>query len=364
MSEHSEPEERTEDPTDRRMQQLRKDGSVHLSTEISQLLPLMIGFVSLGFIWQLLFTHMRQVLIKAFQMISDSEPLTVSSLHSGFVGLVFRLAPTIIMLVTIIAFCATLAVMVQTKWNVKEKLIHFKFDQLNPISGLKRVFSINGLVNTLKAIVKLLLIIPVSYFALKSFAPQMVMMVHLTVPEILAFTGAAMMSLFWKVMYILIPIAIFDFFWTKHQWLKQNRMTKHEVKDERKSVEGDESTRRKIQFKGLQRIMQRIMKSVPQADVVITNPTHYAVALRYDRERMAAPTVLAKGQGFLALRIKEIAKESGVPVLERKALARALYQSVEVGTEIPSGLFRAVAEVLAYVYRLKNPYKYWQAEAS
>jgi flagellar biosynthesis protein FlhB len=364
MSEHSEPEERTEEPTDRRMQQLRKDGSVHTSTEISQLLPLVIGFVSLGFIWQLLFTHMRQVLIKSFQMISDSEPLTVATLHSGFVGLVYRLAPTIIMLVMIIALCATLAVMVQTKWNIKEKLIHFKFDQLNPITGVKRVFSINGLVNTLKAIVKLILIIPVSYFALKSFAPQMVMMVHLTVPEILAFTGAAMMSLFWKVMYILIPIAIFDFFWSKHQWLKQNRMTKHEVKDERKSVEGDESTRRKIQFKGLQRIMQRIMKSVPQADVVITNPTHYAVALRYDRERMAAPTVLAKGQGFLALRIKEIAKDCGVPVLERKALARALYQSVEVGTEIPSGLFKAVAEVLAYVYRLKNPYKYWQAEAS
>jgi flagellar biosynthesis protein FlhB len=132
-------------------------------------------------------------------------------------------------------------------------------------------------------------------------------------------------------------------------------MTKQEVKDERKAQEGDETTKRKIIAKGLQRIQQRIMFSVPRADVVITNPTHFAVALRYDRGKDAAPTVVAKGQDYLALKIREIARASGVPIVERKALARALYASTEVGKEIPRELFRAVAEVLAYVYRLKGP---------
>lgn len=364
MSENSQPEERTEEPSDRRMNQIRQEGSVHQSTEISQLIPLMIGFIVLGFVWQSLYVNMQYVLKKSFQMISDTEPLTVDGLNNGFAGLVYKLAPSVILLVLTIALFAALAVFIQTKGNVREKLIKIKLDQLNPINGVKRVFSINGLVNTLKAVVKLMLILPIAFYALKAFAPQMVMMVHLTIPEIMAFTGSAMISIFWKVMYILIPMAIFDYFWSKHQWLKQNRMTKQEVKEERKSVEGDETTRRKIQTKGLQRIMQRINQSVPQADVVITNPTHYAVALRYDREKMAAPTVVAKGRGFLAQRIKEIARKSGVPVLERKPLARALYASVEVGTEIPAELFKAVAEVLAYVYRLKNPYKYWSAEAT
>lgn len=179
--------------------------------------------------------------------------------------------------------------------------------------------------------------------------------------EIFVFTGTEMHQLFWRIMYILIGIAIFDYFWGKFQWFKQNKMTKDEVKDERKAVEGDEMTRRKIIQKGLARIAQRLKTAVPKADVVVTNPTHYAVALQYDKKSMKAPTVVAKGTGFMALRIREIAKESGVPILERKPLARALHASVEVGKEIPYELYKAVAEVLAYVYKLKNPWAHRKA---
>ena len=164
-------------------------------------------------------------------------------------------------------------------------------------------------------------------------------------------------------MTVLIVMAIFDYAWTKYQWLRNNKMTKTEVKDERKAMEGDEETKRKIQAKGLARIAQRLRESVPQADVIITNPTHFSVALKYDRGNMSAPIVVAKGQDHLALKIREIAKEFNIPILERKPLARALYASCEVGTEIPHDLFKAVAEVLAYVYRLKNPWGYQKQQS-
>ncbi|MCB0330939.1 MAG: EscU/YscU/HrcU family type III secretion system export apparatus switch protein, partial [Bdellovibrionales bacterium] len=222
--------------------------------------------------------------------------------------------------------------------------------------GVKRMFSPKTFVRTGASILKLTIILPIAYYALKKFAPSMVMLMHLNLSQIFEFTTDALFYVFWKILYVLIAFALFDYFYSKWQWLRQNRMTKEEVKDERKSIEGDEKTKRQIQAKGLQRIMERIQNSVPQADVIITNPTHYSIALKYDRESMAAPKVIAKGKGFLALRIRKIAKAHGIPILERKLLARALYASCEVGTEIPKDMFKAVAQVLAYVYKLKNPH--------
>lgn len=358
MSEHSTPDERTEMPTGRRMEQLRKEGQMHLSTEVVTVLSLATGFLILTLIWRWLLDDVKSCIQESFKMIADNEPFTQKFIYDLTMDLLYKFAPDLIIITLSIALISSLAVMLQTNWCVKAKKVEFKFTTLNPINGVKRIISIQGVVNTLKAILKLILILPIGFFALKNFAPYMIGLIHVTVEEVLEFTGMAIMDVFWKVMYVLIALAIFDFFWTKYQWLRQNKMTKEEVKDERKAVEGDEATKKKIQAKGLSRIMQRIRDSVPQADVVITNPTHYAIALKYDRDEMRAPQVVAKGKGFLAQRIKELARNSNVPILERKALARALYNSTEVGTEIPHELFKAVAEVLAYVYRLKNPYGY------
>ena len=364
MSEHSTPEERTEMPTDRRMGELRKTGGLHSSTEVVVVTSLLSGFLCLYVMWSWFVQDMKDCMIKAFAMIGDSEPLDAHSLYDGMLALLLMFGPEVAILSIIVAFFASMSLFLQTNFNVKSKWIDIKFSQLNPMNGISRVFSTTGAVNTLKALFKLALILPIGYFALKRFSPEMIALIHLSVDEVLAYIGDACMYLFWKIMYVLIAFAIFDYFWSKFQWLKQNKMTKVEVKDERKAIEGDEATKRKIQQKGLQRIMQRIQESVPQADVVITNPTHYSVALSYDRDKMSAPRVVAKGRGHLALRIREIARESGVPMVERKPLARALYASVEVGSEIPGELFKAVAEVLAYVYKLKNPYKYMNAGAS
>jgi flagellar biosynthetic protein FlhB len=207
----------------------------------------------------------------------------------------------------------------------------------------------------LKAVAKMALVLPVGYWALKGFAPEMVRLVHMSIEDVLVMVGESLTSVFWKIMYILFAISFADMAWGKYQWLRQNKMTKDEVKDERKAIEGDETMRRKIIAKGQQRLANKLKSSVPKADVVVTNPTHYAVALKYDRDRFAAPIVVAKGTDFMAQRIREIAAEHNIPILERKALARALYASTEVGSEIPRDLFRAVAEVLAYVYRTKRP---------
>lgn len=359
MSENSTPEERTELPTDKRLGQLRKQGQLHSSNEINQVLSLITGFLMLQALWSSFYVNLQVIFRRSFSMVGDHESMTIEAMHRGFVGLLVMLVPLMITFVVVIAVVSSLSQMIQTKWNVKEKKIDFRFDMLNPISGIKKIFSINGAINTLKAIVKLALILPICFFALKSLAPHMINLVHYDIDEIFSFTGQTMNSLFWKVMYVLIALAIFDYSYGRFRWLKQNKMTKDELKDERKSVEGDEATKRRIQQKGMARIMQRIMQNVPKADVVVTNPTHFSVALRYERGKDRAPTVVAKGKGFMALKIREIARANGVPILERKPLARALFKSVEVGAEIPRELFKAVAEVLAYVYRLKNP---WAAQ--
>ncbi len=360
MAEGSAPEERTEMPTGRRIGQLRKQGFVPLSQEVVMVVTMMFGFFMIRFAWEYIYHDMIKIMTTAFGMIGQSEPLSIKDFHSGFVGIIWILAPKLLLMLLLISVVATLAVMLQTDWNIKEGFIKLDFPKLNPIDGIKKLFSMQNWANTLKAIAKLLIILPIGYHALKKFAPEMIGLIHTSVDALMTYTGEAMADLFWQIMKLLIVMAIIDYFWTKHIWLKNAKMTKDEVKDEKKSVDGDEQTKRKIQAKGLRRIAQRIRNSVPQADVVITNPTHYAIALKYDRDSMDAPTILAKGQGFLALKIREIAKESRVPIVERKPLARALYSSGEVGKPIPYELFRAVAEVIAYVYKLKNPWGYAQ----
>jgi flagellar biosynthetic protein FlhB len=354
MSEHTTPEQRTELPTGRRMSELRKDGALHMSHEVVQVLSLISGFLMLGVMWSYFFEDFKVCMKFTFNMISEARNVDANFLHQGFLNIVRLFGPHLFIFVSCIAVVGVLGVMLQTKWNIKEKKIKFDWNIIKPLQGLKKIVSVQGFVSTMKALLKLSMMLPIGYLALKGFAPQMIKLMHTSIETILVFVGRAMDKIFWKISYVLIAMAVFDYFWGRHRWFKQNKMTKEEVKDEKKSLEGDEATKRKIVLKGLQRIMQRIMNNVPKAHVVITNPTHYAIALRYEREKMAAPVVVAKGKGFVALKIREIARKNSIPVVERKPLARALYASTEVGSEIPNELFRAVAEVLAYIYRLSG----------
>ncbi|MFN4895830.1 MAG: flagellar biosynthesis protein FlhB [Pseudomonadota bacterium] len=354
MAKDSLPEQRTEMPTERRLQDIRKEGAVFHSSDLEHVFVLVTGFLAVSYAWNWLYRDMKHMMVRSFGMIADRRQLAANDLVEGFMRIVLLVMPDVLIVTGCVAIIASLSVLLQTKWNRREKWIKFRWDFVNPIKGLQRIISIYGFVNLLKAIVKMALVLPIGYWALKGFAPELTRLVHMSLHDVLGTAGAAMKSVFWKIIYVLFAIALLDIAWGRYQWLRKNKMTKDEVKDERKSVEGDESMRRKMIAKGQQRLMNKLKSSVPKADVIITNPTHYAIALKYDRNRFAAPIVLAKGTDFMAQRIREIAKEHGIPIVERKALARALYASTEVGSEIPRELFRAVAEVLAYVYRLKR----------
>lgn len=357
MSENSVPEERTELPSDRRMGKLRADGSLHLSSEVSQVGTLIFSFILLSYLFQSMWNDMRLTIVHLFGRIGEREYFFNGSLKEDLVWLTKLWLPDLGLWIVATAICGMLLTFIQTNFNIREEWIKFRFDMLNPITGLGKIFSIQGVVTTLKALFKLAIILPLGFFALKEALPEMLSLAHLSIAQTLNYMGEKTSAVFWAIIKVLILFAIFDYFWTRYQWFKQNKMTKPEVKDERKAVEGDEETKRRIQQKGLHRIAQRIRQTVPTADVIITNPTHYSIALKYDRNSMSAPKVIAKGKDHLALRIREIAKESGIPILERKSLARALFASVEVGATIPKELYRAVAEVLAYVFKIRNPYK-------
>ena len=258
MSEHSTPEERTEAPTERRMGEIRKEGAMPLSTDVVQVVSLITGFFVLKWSWEWLISVMRECFTLCFDLVGRASEMDIPRLQDLILLILVKAVPPVMLLAVLIAIFAALAVMLQTDWCVKEKKIHFRLTMLNPINGIKRILSISGFVQTAKALLKLGLILPIGYFALEAVAPEIVMLMHLSIPAVMDFTGVTTVKLFWRIMYVLIALAIFDYVWTNFQWLKNNRMTKDEVKDERKALEGDETTKRRIQAKGLQRIAQRM----------------------------------------------------------------------------------------------------------
>jgi len=353
MAETSTPEERTEMPTEKRWEKIRNDAMLPLSMELNQVIVLVVSFLTLTAVASSMWNATLSLMKHAFQQIGNRDELNMNMLEKFFIEAVLAYLPSVGVLMITTALTAVIVTVIQTGGNVREKWVKVRWDFLNPIQGVMRIFSLRGLVSTLRAVLKLSLLMPVGFWALWKLIPGSLSLISLDIPHILMFMGRGVDDIFWSLFQILIPFAIFDYFYTRYMFFRENKMTKDEVKDERKSMEGDEATKRKIRAKALDRAWQRIAVAVPKADVVIMNPTHYAVALKYDRSTMAAPQVVAKGKGHLALRIREIARESGVPMVQRRMLVRSLYYSVKVGSTIPFELFRAVAEVLAYVYRIK-----------
>jgi flagellar biosynthesis protein FlhB len=350
--------EKTERPSDRRMGQARSQGTVAKSYDLSQVIGLIGAFVGLQFISPYLWMDMQTVLKRSLTSYTNTQ-LTQASLNSGFHGLLWLVGPKILLLMLIAAFFGAGCTAIQTKFLFSLALLRPKFRHISPLNGIKRILSIANLVNLLKSLAKLAIIGPVAYFAFAHLFPQLIGLMDAPIAHLLPFTSFAASYIFRRIVQLLFILAIADYayqWWITHRQLK---MTKVEVKEEHKATEGDESMRMAIRSKGLARARQRMLKAVKKADVVVTNPTHLSVALSYDPKPGSAPKVVAKGRGYMALRIREIAIEAGVPVVERKPLARALFKSVEVDQIIPYELYAAVAELLAYVYKLKgrNPFR-------
>jgi flagellar biosynthetic protein FlhB len=221
---------------------------------------------------------------------------------------------------------------------------------------MKRFVSLKSLVELGKSIIKILFIGGIAYLILKSDLEEFPNLIQQEVGQIVVFIARVSLKLFFLVSLAMIVLAVLDYIYQRWQYEQDLKMTKQEVKDEFKQSQGDPKVKARIRGVQLEMARRRMMEAVPEADVVITNPTHLAIALKFDSREMIAPRVVAKGAGFVAQRIREIAEENRIPLVEEKPLAQALYKMVEIGDYIPAELYRAVAEVLAYVYRLKGMY--------
>ena len=235
--------------------------------------------------------------------------------------------------------------------------IQFSFSKLNPVNGLKRVFSLRGVTDLVKALFKLGLVVTIVYVVVGNHMKDIVQLPLFGMGDVVSSVWSVAVQIVLWVGLVLLILAIGDFIYQRWQGRKDMRMTKQEVKDEARDIDGDPLIRSRRFSLQKERARERMMQAVPKADVVITNPTHVAVALRYDAGTMEAPGVVAKGAGLLAEKIKQIARHAGVPIIENRSLARGLFRMAKVGQEIPADLYRAAAEVLAYVYRLRKDHE-------
>ena len=229
-----------------------------------------------------------------------------------------------------------------------------RFHKMNPWKGFKRIFSRTALMELFKSIFKVTLISLIAYFTIIGRFDEILPMMAMSVGQILIFMGEMALEIMIKVLVAMIFLAFVDYLFQRFTYLKNLRMTKQEVKDERKDTEGNPQIKQRVRSVQLEMMKRRMMAAVPEADVVITNPTHITVAIQYDQEKSDAPVVVAKGKGVVAEKIREIAKEHDIAVVEDKPLARLLHKTVDIGQMIPAHLYKAVAEILAYVYRLKG----------
>jgi flagellar biosynthetic protein FlhB len=232
--------------------------------------------------------------------------------------------------------------------------LKMQFNKINPLEGAKRIFSMRSFVEMVKSILKVLIVGIVAYMVLWGERDRILVLSSVPLESIFTFSAQLILSLGTRIGAVLVVLAVFDYAYQKYEHEKSLKMSKQDIKDEYKKSEGDPLIKGKIREKQKRMAMQRMMQEVPKADVIITNPTHYAIALKYDAKSMDAPLVIAKGKDYIALKIKEIAKKEGIVTMENRPLARALYDKAEIGESVPVELFQAVAEVLAYVYKLKR----------
>jgi len=346
-------QEKTERATQKKRSDARKKGQVAKSQELPAALILLFTFMS----FLMLGGYYKERVLKLFGFIFEHKlnfQLTGSSVISLFSDLMLQGLMLLMPILAIAFIVAILANYMQIGFLLTGEPLKFKLNKLNPINGFKQIFSLRSLVNFVKNILKLAVIGLLVYMTLWGERERIVQLAEVPVANIFTYTAGLTVKLGLEIGAVLVVLAVFDFIYQRFEHEKSLKMSKQDIKDEFKKSEGDPLIKGKIRERQRRMALQRMMQEVPKADVVITNPTHFAVALQYDGSKMEAPVVIAKGMDHVALRIREVAKEHGVMTMENKPLARALYDRSEIGDTIPADLFQAVAEVLAYIYKLKK----------
>lgn len=349
--------EKTEPATSKKLSDARSEGQVCKSKELDQAATLVVLFLML----KMMVSFMGSNFLQIFHDIYNKIPETVSAREINAVVIMSYMQQAVVTSVKLAGpfFAAGVVVaflinIVQVKWKVSTKPLKPKPDKFNPINGFKRMFSKDSLFELVKSIAKIALISIIAYTALKSHLDEIFLMYNITLQQAVAEIGTLVIDVGYRISLVYCIIGAVDYIYQKHKFNEDMKMTKQEVKDEMKNSEGDPQIKGKQRQRMQEASRRRMMQAVPQADVVITNPTHYAVALKYDAGTGTAPVLVAKGADLVAQRIKEIARENHVEIVENKPLARMIYTNVEIGREIPPELYQAVAEILAAVYRAQN----------
>lgn len=353
MAEQDSAQERTEDPTEKRLSEAREKGQVPRSQELTTVMVLMSSAIAMLFLGERIVVSLTTVMTESFTLerkwLFDTSAMLQRLWEMiGIVG--FDLL--MFMAVTFVAAISAPALI--GGWNFSAQAMGIKPEKLSPLRGLKRMFGPQGLVELGKALGKFLLVGGISTFVLWGLRDQLLTLGRQEVEVALAQLGYIVLWGFLAVCASLLLIALIDVPFQKWNHTRQLRMTKQEVKDENKETEGDPEVKGRIRRMQIELSQRRMMEDVPKADVVITNPTHYAVALQYDQSKNGAPVVLAKGSDFMAQQIQLVANRHEVAVLQAPPLTRAIYHSTEIGEQIPSGLYIAVAQVLAFVFQLRR----------
>ena len=345
--------DKTEKPTPRRRQKAREEGNVAASQELNMALSFLFISVALAFIGAHLSTLIQNAFIP-FLSLDMHDDVSIRSISERITQ---NFSQVILILAVLVFGSMGLGVLtgaIQTKFLVAPKAVKFDFGRINPAQGFKRLFSLRSVFEVIKAMLKVVVVGLVGYFAIKGKLKELLLYPMMSPIESSAHLSKFIISVMIKTGIALLALSVFDYFYQRWEYERNLMMTKQEVKEEMKDIEGNPEVKRRQRQMMIEILRSRMMQEVPKATVVITNPDHVAVALKYEREEDEAPMVVAKGKNQIAEAIKKVAREYNIPIVRNPPLAWELYDNVEIGELIPPDLYRAVAEVLVYVYSLKE----------
>jgi flagellar biosynthetic protein FlhB len=346
-------QEKTEQPTPRRRQELREKGEVAKSRELPSVAVLLAALISLTLFGSYMYAQVQLIMKGAFALPLLSD-LSISNFMIFVQETTTRYMLILIPLMAAVFIVALLSNIMQVGFILSAESITPKLSKIDPIKGFGRLFSKNALMELFKSLLKLIIVSAVAYYTIKGEMQNVSVLGQMELKAIVYYILIGFFKIFVRCTLAMIFIVIVDYAFQRWEFENRIKMSKQEIKDEFKKSEGDPLVKSRIKSIQMEMSRKRMMQAVPDADVVVTNPLRLAVALKYDSTAMNAPQVIAKGAGKIAEKIRTLAKENDIPVLEKKELAQSLYKLTEIGQEIPPFLYQAVAEVLAYIYKLKG----------
>lgn len=348
--------EKTEPATDKKLRDARDEGKVAKSKELTAAFDLIVLFlvlkVFMSFVGEKLLGFFSYIYIRMPDFLHETQKDMSSVTVRNFMNdIILQFLLTCLPFFIFGVVVTILVSIVQVGWKVTTKPMAPKLDKFNPINGFKRIFSKDAIFELIKSVLKIGVILYMAYSSIKSHQNDIFILYELPLKRAVALVGDIIINTGLKISIVYLIVGIVDYIYNKHKFNEDMKMTKQEVKDEFKNTEGDPAIKGQQRKRMQEASQRRMMQDVPKADVVITNPTHFAVAIKYDADTNQAPVVTAKGQDYVAMKIKEIARDNNIRIVENKPLARMLFHNVELGAEIPPELYQSVAEILAMIYK-------------